>query len=249
MPEIVAFRLAAPTAAWGEIAVGGRRGTHIRPSHSAVCGLIAAALGLGRDAPGHEALAAGFSLATRTEWVGMSFADFHTAQTPPQRRGVRYATRADELRDKNALGTIVSRRDYLSDAAFTLLLWPTGTPSHSPQALSDALNRPVFAPYAGRRCCPLGAPLAAKVLTAETILAAFAAYDALTPDHRALAERLYGGVPHGEITVDAALRDFCGSGVERQEIRRDQLVSRRRWQFEPRTECVIRKPAPEGGAP
>jgi CRISPR system Cascade subunit CasD len=242
MPEIVAFRLDAPFAAWGDIAVGERRGTHVRPSHSAICGLVASSLGLPRSEPGHEALAAGFSLATRTEWLGVPFADFHTAQTPPERRGVRYATRADELRDPNKLGTIVSRRDYLGEVAFTVLLWPTASPSHSARALAEALNHPVFAPYAGRRSCPLGAPLAARVVTAETVVAAFAAYDALTEAHRTLAARLHPRArPHGEIAIDADLRDVCGAGIERQEFRRDRLVSRERWQFEPRAECILRR--------
>ena len=247
MPEIVAFRLDAPFAAWGDIAVGERRGTHVRPSHSAICGLVASSLGLPRDAPGHEALAAGFSLATRTEWLGVPFADFHTAQTPPERRGVRYATRADELRDENALGTIISRRDYLGDVAFTVLLWPTDAPAHSVRMLADALNHPVFAPYAGRRSCPLGAPLAARIVTAETVIAAFATYDALTEAHRALAKSLHPrAMSHGEIAVDSDLGDICGAAIERREVRRDRIVSRLRWQFEPRTECILRKSAPEG---
>jgi CRISPR system Cascade subunit CasD len=249
MPEIVAFRLAAPIAAWGDIAVGERRGTHARPSHSAICGLLASALGLPRAAPGHEALAAGFLLATRTEWVGVPFVDYHTAQTPPPRRGVTFATRADELRDKNAVGTVISRRDYLSDVAFTILLWPTDLPSHPAATLRDALNRPVFAPYAGRRSCPLGAPVAAHVVTAGTVQAAFAAYDALTEAQRNLAVRLHRGSHSGEIVIDTDLRAVCAGGIERHESRRDRLVSRARWQFAPRTECVLRKPAPEGETP
>jgi len=249
MPEIVAFRLDAPFAAWGDIAVGERRGTHVRPSHSAICGLVAASLGLPRNAPGHEALAAGFFLATRAEWLGVPFADFHTAQTPPDRRGRRYATRADELSEKDALGTIISRRDYLSDVAFTVLLWPTAIRAHAADVLADALNHPVFAPYAGRRSCPLGAPLAAKVITADTVNAAFAAYDALTETHRELARSLHKRAEaQEEIAVDADLLDVRGSGLEpqRQEVRRDQIVSRQRWQFEPRSEFILRKSASEG---
>jgi CRISPR system Cascade subunit CasD len=247
MPDLVVFRLAAPMAAFGDIAVGQRRGTHARPSHSAVTGLLAAALGMARDAPGHEELSSSFYLVSRVEEPGAPLADFHTAQAPPQRRGRAFATRAEEVADKRILGTIVSRRDYLTDSAFTVLLWPSAHRVQAADLLAEALNRPAFAPYIGRRSCPLGAPVAALALPAETIAAAFTAYDERTSKHRELARDL--GLPWrpSEIAFDAALREVRGGlEVHREETRRDRLVSRARWQFALRSECIARAATPPG---
>ncbi len=240
MPDVVVFRRAAPLAAFGEIAVGERRGTAARPSHSMVTGLVAAALGLPRYAPGHEALAAGFWLAVRIDAPGTPLADFHTAQTPPQRRGARYATRRAELADRHALGTIVSRRDYRADVAFTVLLWPSERPARTPAKIAAALNRPVFAPFAGRRSCPLGLPVDARVIAAESVVAAFAAYDAEAagPPKLTAAWLVHTRPQQGEIAFDATLAPVAGVVADREEVRRDRLASRARWQFEPRAERI-----------
>jgi len=76
---------------------------------------------------------------------------------------------------------------------------------------------------------------------------AFAAYDTQTQAHRDLALALHLQWRPGEIVFDATLRDVCGEGlsVYREEIRRDRLVSRARWQFMPRTECVARPRLPQ----
>lgn len=247
MTDVVVFRLAAPLAAFGEIAVGERRGTAARPSHSMVAGLVAAALGLPREAPGHEVLAAGFRLAVRIDAAGTPLADFHTAQTPPQRRGMRYATRRAELADRHALNTIVSRRDYRADVAFTVLLWPSERPARTPAEIASALNRPVFAPFAGRRSCPLGLPVDARVIAAETVIDAFATYDAETAEQQAvLAAHLGQSWPRqSEIAFDSALAPVSGLAAEREEVRRDGLASRARWQFEPRAERIALIPPPE----
>jgi CRISPR system Cascade subunit CasD len=239
MPDLVLFRMEAPIAAFGDLAVGERRGSHRRPSHSAVAGLAAAALGLGRDSPGLEALADGFLLAVRTDAIGSPLADFHTAQTPPQRRGRSYATRRRELANKNDLGTIISRRDYWTDAAFTILMWPKAELAFTPQAIADALKRPVYALFAGRRACPLGAPLAARVIAAETLPEAFAVYDGMLGEQREKGG-LAAVTPGGEIAFDAAFSDDQLGGLlrARTEMRRDRLVSRRRWQFDLREETV-----------
>lgn len=239
MADLILFRLEAPLAAFGDLAVGERRGSHRRPSHSAIAGLVAAALGLGRDSPGLEALAGGFLLAVRTDEIGSPLADFHTAQTPPQKRGRTYATRRKELAVKDDLGTIISRRDYWTDAAFTVLLWPGEGLAYTPQAIADALNRPVYAPFAGRRACPLGAPVAAKVIPAETIPEAFAAYDAMLNQQRAKGG-LAAVKPGGDIAFDAAFTSAQRGVILsiRTETRRDRLVSRQRWQFDLREETL-----------
>lgn len=250
MSELVVFRLEAPMAAFGDLAVGERRGSDRRPSHSAIAGLLASALGLGRDTPGREDLAAAFSLAIRTDSLGVALADFHTAQTPPQRKGRSYPTRRAELLVKDDLGTIVSRRDYWTDVAFTVQVWPRAGLSPGPAVLAAALNRPAFTPFAGRRSCPLGAPLQAVALTAETILGAFAAYDSLVDER--LRPVNVSPPDTTEIVFDAEMPDTVIAGLvpTRTEMRRDVPLSRTPWQFGLRREIVAQQgPLPSGETP
>ena len=81
------FTYYAPMMAMGEIAPGERRMAFSRPARSAVLGLVAAALGLRRDDRAHADLERGLGYAVRTDSAGRPFTDYHTAQTPQQRRG------------------------------------------------------------------------------------------------------------------------------------------------------------------
>jgi CRISPR system Cascade subunit CasD len=238
MADVIVFRFDAPLAAFGDLTVGERRSTHRRPAFSAILGLVAGALGIERDAPGHEALAAGLAMALRCDGLGAPLADFHTAQSPPQRRGRHYATRKQELALKADLGTMISRRDYWTDAAFTILLWPNADAPYDAAAIASALNRPKYAGFAGRRACPLGRPPAAKVVAAATVSDAFAAYDAALAE----AEARLPLRPIGQdVAFDPALEPVLGDFVEtRREMRRDSVLSRARWQFAPRAEGLAR---------
>ena len=239
MTDIIVFRLDAPLAAFGDLTVGERRTTHSRPAFSAILGFVAGALGVPRDAPGHEALAAGLAMAVRCDGLGAPLADFHTAQTPPQRRGRGYDTRKAELAVKSELGTIVSRRDYWTDAAFTVLLWPNAEAPYKAAEIAAALNRPVYAGFVGRRACPLGRPPAAKVIEAATVSDGLAAYDSA----QAAAEAGLRPPPiDGDIAFDSALAEVLGDLQEtRRDMRRDLILSRARWQFAPRAESVARR--------
>lgn len=248
MPEVVVFRYEAPLAAFGNLAVGERRGSRTRPSHSAITGLIASAFGIGRDDQGHEEIAQGFLLAIRTDKPGEALSDFHTAQTPPQRRGARYATRKEELRNKRNLGTIISRRDYYTEACFTVLLWLKDGYARPAASIADALNRPAFIPYAGRRSCPFGTPPAARVLQVETVSEAFDAYDAIT---RCDEKQVLRSRKPVQVALDRELwEEGCRgeiSSTMRSGVVRDRLVSRVRWQFEPRVEIVAELLEKKGG--
>lgn len=245
MAQAILFRLDAPLAAFGSLAVGERRGVDQRPAFSAIIGMVAGALGLTREARGQKELAASFWLATRRDGLGAALADFHTAQTPPQRRGRRFATRAEELADKSDLGTIISRRDYWTDVAFTILLWPTPECVHEPEKIAQALNRPRFAGFAGRKSCPLGRPPAARVVEAQNLGEAFAAYDQLWT--KAESEDPMIARPSGaEIAFDLRLGAFLGDWREiRRETRRDDPQNRSQWQFAPRVEALAAPPAGE----
>jgi len=182
MATYLTFQLSGMLSAFGLVAVGEVRLSAGHPTRSAVLGLLAGALGIRRGEEDRlAALTDGYGLAVRVDAPGSPLLDFHTVQTPPERKNRIYRTRADEL--GGLLGvdeepyTILSRRGYLCDASFTACLWAvTDKPPFHLEALAEALRRPVFAPYLGRKCCPPSLPFAPQVGEYDTVEAALAAY-------------------------------------------------------------------------
>ena len=234
MRNFLLFTLYAPLAAMGEIAVGERRVGAARPTRSALLGLIAAALGIERrDEAAHAALDRGYGLAVRVENPGALLQDYHTAQVPPARRGRRWPTRRAELAESR-LETILSLREYRADARHTVALWEGVDPPHPLGAVRDALRRPRFTLYFGRKACPLGLPPAPRSVTAASLADAFAGFDAAIPEHERELRRSLRLLPSaGEVEADASANDWLGDGLRlrRVEHRRDAILSRCRWQF------------------
>ena len=252
MRPFLLFTLWAPLGSMGEVAVGERRTGFDRPAKSAVLGLVAASLGIERrEEEKHAALAERYGLALRVEAAGAILLDYHTAQVPPTRKGKSWATRREELAGRD-LGTILSKREYREEPRHTVALWTRLGAPHRLEDLAEALRRPRFTLYLGRKSCPLGLPPAPRVIEAATLAEAFAAFDKNRPEpERRVAgrdtmwrERPHGGAsrvyvdtdPRGtgepEVALGPGLRD------DRIERRRDLLRSRRRWQFGLREELV-----------
>ena len=145
MAELLLFQLVAPLGAFGGIAVGERRETAARPSHSALVGCLGAGLGLERTDPRQTNFAANLAFAVRRDHLGPLLADYHTAQTPPAKKGKTWATRREELAGE--VNTILSRRDYHSDCAFTIACLVMSETIASPSDLAIALQRPQFTLY------------------------------------------------------------------------------------------------------
>ncbi|MGH7046609.1 MAG: type I-E CRISPR-associated protein Cas5/CasD [Stellaceae bacterium] len=240
MTEFLTFALAAPLAAMGALAVGERRGTWDRPARSAVLGLIAGCLGLTRDEEaGHLALEAGYGLALRRQSLGPLLADYHTAQVPPRRRGRRFATRAEELA-ATPLETILSRRDYHTDTAVLAALWARGAGRWPLEEIAEHLVSPHFAPYFGRKSCPLMLPLAPRLHSAPHPVAALSERAEHGPEPERQMLRQTRAAPVVTMTRSDAL--FFGLEFDRVEIRRDAIASRRRWQFALREDAVLSAP-------
>lgn len=240
MAEALVFALNASLGAMGGIAVGERRSGWERPARSAVLGLVAACLGLDRaDEAAHQELDGAHGLAIRRDRPASALvADYHTAQVPPQRRGVRHATRAEELAAPK-LETILSRRDYRVDLAFTVVLWQRRAGRWSLRDLAQALRAPRFVPYFGRKSCPLTLPMRPEVLAADSVVDALARYDHGAPSLVA-ARRAGRAAVDRPIWADRATGQELplGATVQRIESRRDAVASRSRWQFELRDELV-----------
>lgn len=237
MSEFLLFTLYAPLASWGEIAVGETRSSWDRPSRSAILGLIACALGVTRDdAEGHDALRDGYGTAVRLDAEGMTLVDYHTAQTASSSivKRERPTTRRALLdRPSAALETILSRRQYRVDALATIAVWKRDDARWPLAALADALRRPTFVLFAGRKANVFGHPLDPAIVESATLAGAFAARP---PGSRVLDLRRVVGantrVP--EISHDVIRpEDGFVSGLRnlRTDTRRDVPMHRGRWQF------------------
>ncbi len=238
MGSHLVFLLHAPLAAMGSVAVGERRAGFDRPGKSAIVGLIAAGLGLDRsDEAAHAVLADGYGLGLGEIVSGRLLFDYHTAQTPPQRQNRRFATRREELAVDD-LGTILSVREYRTDAAYLVVLWPRGTPRWGLDQLADALKRPHFTLYFGRKACPLGVPLDPRVVETDDMRLAIETYIAMrTPAQKNFLRHLHLDVPPSVLALDLDGANDRAN-IMRIERRRDALESRRRWQFGLRSEVI-----------
>lgn len=126
------LRLSAPLQSWGTSSRFVRRNTDRAPSKSGVIGLLAAAQGRRRTDPLEDLL--DLRIGVRVEQPGKLERDSQTART----------------RD-GSTAMPLSYRFYLADAVFLVAI-------HGDQALlegfQEALLRPVFPLYLGRRSCP-----------------------------------------------------------------------------------------------
>lgn len=258
--DYLIFQLYGPFASWGDIAVGETRPSAMTPSRSAVLGLLAAALGLKRPdtaesepereewEQAHAAVAQGYGLAMKVDYSGQPLSDYHTAQVPSSGKGKNRAvfpTRRDELlrMPRHDLNTILSRREYRQDAFAACALWARENAPHSLPALRDALGSPVFPLYLGRKSCPPAVPLDPQVVGAATIEAALECAG-LAATLAKLDDFWKGHRPEAWLREADAYRpmllwdDDAETGLSRDETytRRDQPLSRRRWQFSVRSE-------------
>jgi CRISPR system Cascade subunit CasD len=238
MTSYLTFQLYGMLSAYGLVAVGEVRHSAAHPTRSAVLGLLAACLGIRRGEEARlTALSAGYGLAVRVDAPGTPLLDYHTIQTPPERKNRVYRTRADELGGMLGIDeepyTILSRRGYLCDAHFTACLWAVATPPpHALEDLAQALRQPVLTPYLGRKCCPPSLPFAPLVGEFDGMQAALAAYT-LDPDvFRPGRNRLETTLLFAE---DAALAE-----TNRQSLLvRDRTTNHGRRQFAERREAMV----------
>lgn len=129
------LRLAAPLQAWGTDSKFEVRRTNREPSKSGVIGLLAAALGLRRDADLSRLSALRFGV--RVDRNGEVIKDFHMAKAEKT--------------------SYLTYRYYLSDAIFLV-----GLESEDRSFLEQierALRNPCFPLFLGRRSCPPTLPL------------------------------------------------------------------------------------------
>lgn len=141
MSSVLLLRLAGPLQSWGSSSRFARRGTEVAPTKSGVIGLLAAAKGLRRTEPLTELL--GLEFGVRLDQPGQILRDFQTARPLDGQKGAP-----------------LTYRFYLSDAVF---LAAVGGERELLDGLAQALRRPQFPLYLGRRSCPPVGPVSLGV--------------------------------------------------------------------------------------
>lgn len=160
----LALLLDAPLQAWGFASRFQRRTTGLHPTKSAVTGLLAAALGLDKHAPGE---AASIGALARLRFTAITLPRPNPARSGelPLRRLEDYHTVKGTRKASGKIddGTVVSYRHYLLDARYGVLLTaPAGwqlPDGRGPAALAAALRDPVWGIWFGRKCCIPAAPV------------------------------------------------------------------------------------------
>lgn len=142
--SVLLLTLTGPLQSWGASSRFVRRGTESAPTKSGVLGLLAAAQGRRRTDPLEDL--AGLRFGVRIDQPGRLMRDFQTARS---------------LDGKQTMP--LSYRFYLADA---VILAAMEGDRALIEELADALRRPVFPLYLGRRSCPPAGPLVPRVLDA-----------------------------------------------------------------------------------
>lgn len=234
MNQYLVFQLHGPMASWGVDAPGEVRHTHELPSRSALLGLLAAALGIRRDEKARlDAFNQHYQFVICASAQPRWARDYHTVQMPREVRKARYFSRREELSNPDLLSALISRRDYYTDAWWMVAVTLTSGAPVALDALRDALLKPVFPLYLGRKSHPLGLPLLPLLLEGT-------APEVLQKAHCVYREKLQA-LDGGRVKL-AALQPECWwegehDGLTESKVhrRRDQPLSRQHWLFGERT--------------
>lgn len=157
MQDYLILKLHGALQAWGTHTYEDYRPSNIFPTRSAVVGLLGACLGIDRDdIEARQALNASFKLTVRADnrkdrenndISTIRITDYHT---------VLNARKVDGSPRKDA---IVSQREYLCDAEFTLALSFDADAKYTLNNIKEHLKKPKYTPFLGRKSCPIQKPL------------------------------------------------------------------------------------------
>lgn len=154
MANTLALCLDAPMQSWGLRSRFNRRDTAQEPTKSGVVGLLAAALGIGRDDDEKIRSLAGLRMGVRVDREGLVERDYHTASNVPTTEGTGHRT-------------VVSQRYYLADALFL-----TAVESDNHDLLTQlhaALLRPQWPIFFGRKAFVPARPLVSASPTQDQL--------------------------------------------------------------------------------
>ena len=162
MRDYLILKLQGVMQAWGEHTFEGLRPSTNFPTRSALIGLLGACLGIDRqNRQQQQALANSFLYAVRQDeakWVWSAHNDELRLEKRSVIKMTDYHTVKDAREDYVGLkshDTIITQREYLLDAAFTVAIWNIEGAEYSLEQLKAAVCQPRYTPFLGRRSCPI----------------------------------------------------------------------------------------------
>lgn len=172
MTDFLVLRLDGVMQAWGDHTYEDYRPVVNFPTRSGLLGLLAACLGIDRvDIEQLKRLDSSIEFTVRVD---------------NQRHAKTHALRIHKINDFHTIlaarkvngksndNPVVSRREYLCDAVFTVVIGAHPHSSISLESLKEAVSKPVFTPFLGRRSCPLSRPLFLAWIKADSSQAVLA---------------------------------------------------------------------------
>lgn len=215
MTDYLIFQLIASVGSMGEFGGHDRRATLTLPGRSAVIGTLGAALGRRRNQDFSDLEALNVAVASFGRTAPLR--DYHTVQTVPSAAVKSPQSRPEALRDaaaKDKLNTALTSRDYRTDCVFGVAVSGGDLPQ-----LSQALKKPVFQSFLGRKSCPLAAPFDPQIVSAQT------------PSHAMSNLRLPPWVGPRQMLEIAAEEGTDLGSTARIETRHDRAIDRELWHY------------------
>lgn len=212
--KFIRLQFRAPLQSWGEHSRWDSRDTAATPTKSGIIGMIGCCMGLPRSSEELRHLNNALHIAVRTDRPGRVMTDFHTVQAP---KGQKMLNSQGKPRGE----TIITPKQYLQDASFTVWLW--GEPVLF-ETVYQAFLHPHWAPYLGRKSCVPSVPLLPVIVEADSIEAAarqdasgssLLEIDCLPGDTLREDERL---ILRPDNLIDAALNQYQERSIRASQI-------------------------------
>lgn len=198
MHDYLIIKLQGAMQAWGGHTYEDYRPSLIFPTRSGIVGLLGACLGIERENISElKALDKSFQLTVRANKRKITQREGSEAKPPVSMQKItdfHTVQHARKVDGKPRPEAIVSRREYLCDAEFTLALAFVKDTDYSLERVKQAIQKPVYTPFLGRRSCPIQSRLYEAVVNAEN---AQTALSQIEPYHGTLYSELEldGGTP------------------------------------------------------
>ena len=222
--KCLVFRIKSQIASFGRLSVGEKRLTENSPTKSQILGLINGCMGNNKESFDFF----NFDLASKkidyNKNKMTSLKDHHTIVNL-QKSGFKKIkgaiTRKNMLEVKNDLNTTLSDRYYYENVDFLIAI---NVEDEKAEIIKNALIKPEYAPYIGRKCCVLSEPFAPEIINADDVFELFKEY-----------EKKYGIAPiNNAVRCDSYFNIEKYSKVKREK--RDVKENIQLWQFSKRNE-------------